>query len=84
MGKKRLRCARILESNKVRKQQENSKGYTMLRDFSMVFLAITATAAILLAWDKDFGVPLLQLVLIVSGVFMGHIITEVLNRENDE
>jgi hypothetical protein len=50
----------------------------------MVFLAITATAAILLAWDKDFGVPLLQLVLIVSGMFLGHVITEILHRGTDE
>ena len=63
---------------------ENLKGHTMLRDFSLILTAIIATATIVLAWDSEYGIPLRQLVLVLGGVFMGHIITEVLNRETNE
>jgi hypothetical protein len=58
----------------------------MLRDFSLIFMAIAATSAIIFAWDSEYGIPLRQLVLVLGGVFMGHIITEVLNlvRDADE
>ena len=56
----------------------------MLRDFSLIFMAIAATSAIIFAWDSEYGIPLRQLVLVLGGVFMCHIITEVLNRGTDE
>jgi hypothetical protein len=47
-------------------------------------MAIAATSTIIFAWDAEYGIPLRQLVLVLGGVFMGHIITEILHRENDE
>ena len=56
----------------------------MLRDFSLLLMAIIATLALIVGWDKEFGVPLLQLALVFGGVLIGHVVTDVLNRESDE
>ena len=49
----------------------------------LVGMTIISMLTIYFAWDGEDGVLLLQLALVVGGMFMGHVLTEMLNENDD-
>jgi hypothetical protein len=51
---------------------------------TLIGQTLIATATIMIAWDREDGVPLMQFGLVFGGILLGHVITEALNFAEDD
>jgi hypothetical protein len=64
-----------------------TKEYKMHKSTILTYIGQTliATAIVMVAWDGENGIPLMQFGLIFAGFLLGHVLTEVLNYvDSDE